>query len=237
MKNASIIHCTTEQELEWNRKYDCDNCFVVPLGTDEKPCNQMNVNAEKEKVLLFVGRVYPVKGLVNLIQAWGKLFSAKNFIKPKEKKWKLRIVGPDEAGHMANLLDLVNQYKINDSIEFAGPKFGDELSAEYESCDCLVLPSYTENFGATVIDALAHGKPCITSTFTPWKEIQERGCGWWVSNEPSELAKTIHQMIEAGDDLRHEMGRRGIALVQDKYTWEAVISKMIEAYQSIIHNT
>lgn len=227
LKGAVAIHCTTELEAGWNKRLGFANCFIVPLGTRLPPVVGVSSSSSRkdEKVLLFVGRIYPVKGLVNLIKAWA-LCNADG--------WKLRIVGPDEAGHQAELESLVRELKQGDSIEFAGPKFGNELSAEYESCDCLVLPSFTENFGATVVDAMAHGKPVITSTFTPWEEVQERGCGWWVSNETEALAKTIQEMIEASDERRCEMGKIGRRFVDEKYTWGAVAQTMVNEYKRVM---
>ena len=58
-----------------------------------------------------------------------------------------------------------------------------------------------------VIDALAHGKPCIASASTPWRELRDRGCGWWVSNEPQPLAEAIGEMAAAGDLRRRAQGR------------------------------
>ena len=81
---------------------------------------------------------------------------------------------------------------------------------------------------------LAHGKPCIASTFTPWKELQDRGCGWWVSNEPESLATAIRAMIEVGDDKRRAMGELGRKLVEQKYTWAAVADSMIKLSESVI---
>lgn len=237
LKNAAVIHCTTELEVNWNKQLGFEKCFIAPLGTNETSCKSQNEQTKTKKILLYVGRIHPVKGLINLIQAWGELFSNKSIIKNGTEKWKLRIVGPDEAGHEAILKALVTDLGLHESVEFPGPKFGNELSAEYESCDCLTLPSFSENFGATVVDALAHGKPCIASKFTPWKELQDRGCGWWVSNEPSELAKTIREMMSVGDLKRHKMGANGITLVEEKYTWDAVTKRMIDAYQSIIQNS
>lgn len=227
LRKAAAIHCTTELEVGWNKSLGFSNCFIAPLGTNEyqshSPTSTRNSNYTH--TLLFVGRIYPVKGLVNLIKAWA-LCNAKG--------WKLRIVGPDQAGHLASLQSLVSQMSLVSSVEFPGPKFGDELSAEYENCDCLVLPSFTENFGATIVDAMAHSKPCIASTFTPWRELQERGCGWWVSNEPDKLAKAIQEMIDAGDENRREMGLRGCKLVEEKYTWDAVGKTMVKGYEAIL---
>ena len=224
---AAAIHCTTQQEAAWNHAHGFEKLCVVPLGTEEQPCEE-DFAARKDRTLLFVGRIYPVKGLVNLLRAW-KLLQGNG----ASSSWRLRLVGPDEAGHLAELQSLVAELGLRESVEFPGPKFDAELSAEYANCDCLALPSFTENFGATVVDALAHGKPCIASTFTPWEELAARGCGWWVSNEPPVLAEAIREMMDAGDARRRQMGERGQALVREKYTWDAVAASLCDIYRSL----
>ena len=254
LKSVVAIHCTTEQEVEWNKALGFKNCFIAPLGTRLPPIVGVSSSSSRKdgKVLLFVGRIYPVKGLVNLIRAWAIVnsqpttlnnsqnraipFSNSNSELELNHNWKLRIVGPDQAGHQAELESLVRELNLGDSVEFAGPKFGDELSAEYDNCDCLVLPSFTENFGATVVDAMAHGKPCIASTFTPWRELQDRGCGWWVSNEPEKLARAIGEMMSMDDVVRRDMGAKGRRLVEEKYSWDAVVNKMIESYKVVLND-
>ena len=226
LRQAAAIHCTTEQEAEWNRRLGFGNCFVAPLGTDESFSRVEHVE-RVERVLLFVGRVHPVKGLENLIRAW-------EMVEPRNtRKWVLRIVGPDEGGHLSSLTSLVSRLGLDDSVEFAGPKYGEDLSREYENCDCLVLTSFTENFGATVVDAMAHGKPVITSTFTPWREVKDRGCGWWVSNEPESLAAAIGEMMAKSDADRAAMGEKGRRLVDEKYSWDAVAGKLDDVYLQI----
>lgn len=239
LKAAVAIHCTTDLEVEWNKALGFKNFFIAPLGTKENQFHSPTRNSNHTHTLLFVGRIYPVKGLVNLIRAWGIAMkqlsvSCSPFPVP-HSNWKLRIVGPDQAGHKAELESLVRELKLGDSVEFAGPKFGDELSAEYENCDCLVLPSFTENFGATIVDALAHGKPCIASTFTPWKELQSRGCGWWASNEPAQLAAAIGEMMSLDDAKRRAMGAKGRGLVEEKYTWDAVVKAMVKGYAEVLN--
>lgn len=235
LRGAAAVHCTTEQEAGWNRALGFGNFFIAPLGTRLQ--TEWHLSASGYRLLprtshslLFVGRIHPVKGLVNLIKAWGEVKRRGN---DGAGDWKLRLVGPDEAGHLAELERLVRESGLEGGVEFPGPKFGAELEAEYESCDCLVLPSFTENFGATVVDAMAHGRPCIASMFTPWRELQERGCGWWVSNEPVQLAEAIGEMISAGDDRRREMGAKGRRLVEEKYTWAAVAETMAAKYKEI----
>lgn len=226
LKSAAMFHATVEAEAQWIRNLGFKQPIVVaPLGT-YLTAENADV-ASESRVLLFVGRVYPVKALDRLIEA---------FAKAKVDGWKLRIVGPDQAGHMAELKKIVvdsGQWLV-DRVEFAGAKFGEELDAEYENCDCLALVSHTENFGATVVDAMAHGKPVITSTNTPWEEVATRFAGWWVSNEIEPLGKAIGEMMCLSDAERAEMGRRGRRLVEEKYTWEAVAKKLAEGYGRIL---
>ena len=176
--------------------------------------------------VLFVGRVYPVKGLANLVEAWA-LFKARN--PSAAMGWKISIVGPDQAGHMAELKKLASALSPDDCVEFKGPEYGDALAAEYENCDFLVLPSHTENFGGVVLDALAHGKPCIASTFTPWEVLEKRGCGIWISNAPGPLSLAVEKMVCAGAAGRSEMGARGRRLVEEEYSWRAVAVKIRNA--------
>ena len=248
---AAAVHCTTRQEAAWNARLGLKRCFVAPLGTAEidrapslasaSPLSPASPSPRADRILLFVGRLYPVKALPNLLKAWRIAMDAlaaraAGRLPPSTPRemWRLRLVGPDEAGHRAELERLVRRLRLEDSVEFAGPLFGDALSAEYERCDCLVLPSHTENFGATVADALAHSKPCIASTNTPWEELPERGCGWWTSNDPPALAAAILDMVSAGDVRRREMGARGQALVREKYSWPAVADKMAAEYASLL---
>ena len=120
-------------------------------------------------------------------------------------------------------------------FDWAGPKYGDELSIEYDKCDMLILPSFTENFGATVVDALSHSKPTLASTFTPWKILEERKCGWWVSNEPEKLAETFKKIAALSAEELEAMGKRGRKLGEEKYTWEAVCSAIINGYKEILN--
>ena len=233
LNRAASIHCTTDQEVVWNNALGFGNCFIAPLGTNEIS-NHVDHVEHLCKTLLFVGRIYPVTGLVNLIKAW-KLVLDSACSTRFDMCWKLRIVGPDQAGHQAELEALVRELSLCGSVEFVGPKYGAELNAEYDNCDCLVLPSFTENFGATVVDALAHGKPCIASTFTPWRELTERDCGWWVANAPKPLADAILKMVSLDDAACCAMGERGRKLVEEKYTWSAVVKKMVDKYEEVVN--
>lgn len=232
MKSASVIHVTSEQEAEWIRAKGLRQPVVLaPLGAD-LPELRKGVSRDS-RVLLFVGRVYPVKAIDRLISAFA-LISA-----DIRKSWRLRIVGPEEdAEYAASLRAQVEALGLCDCVELVGSKFGEELDAEYTNCSALALVSHTENFGATVVDAMAHGKPVITSTKTPWGIVGGDGersrMGWWTDNDPSVLSRAIAEMMQLTDQERHNMGLQGRALVESRYTWVAVGRTMLAAYEKVI---
>jgi len=272
LRRAVAVHCTTELEAGWNRRVGLDNCVVVPMGVDEKSfasrvqgadgCEVVDGEWEDERAegevtaprlkVLFVGRIYPVKGLMNLVGAAAMVKEMAEF----------RIVGPDEAGHLAELVQECARLKVECKVtersaedggpsqrrgeyemalekaeapvvEFVGAKHGAELEEEYENCDVLVLPSFTENFGAVVVDALGHGKPVIASRFTPWKVLEERKCGWWVDNEVVPLAAKLQAVATMSVEERMAMGERGRALAAE-YAWPRVASVMRKEYEKLV---
>ncbi len=227
LKGAALLHATSEQEERWIRECGFNQpVVVVPLGTAVEPLKPVEDKASR--TLLFVGRIYPVKALDRLIQAFAQVPAS------VRQGWRLRLVGPDQAGHQKTLEAQVQSLGLAESVEFSGPKFGEDLDLEYDACDCLALVSHTENFGATVVDAMAHGKPVITSDKTPWREVAERKCGWWVSNEPDKLSVALGEMMSLSDDERRQMGANGRQLVEQKYTWEAVVKTMEDGYKDLV---
>ena len=219
---ARVVHCTVEQEAKWNRALGFARTFVAPLGTDlARVANEESVSTAGPRTLLYVGRIYPVKALDRLIRAYALT----------DREWNLRIVGPDQAGHRAELEALCRELDLS-NVEFVGPKYGDDLVREYETCSALALVSHTENFGATVIDALACGKPVVTSTKTPWREVADAGCGWWVDNDPETLACSLRKLFALSDEDRVAMGLKGRALVESRYTWRSVARRIEEAYRA-----
>ena len=223
---ATLIHATTNQEADWNRVLGFDNQqIVVPLGTDLPSERAVRIRRAADPLLvLFVGRIYPVKGLMNVVRAASEL---------RDVSIRFRIVGPDEANHQSELMAEAQQTGVASMFEWIGAKYGDELSAEYDACDLVMLPSFTENFGATVVDALAHCKPALTSCFTPWKVLQEKKCGWWVPNDPRSLAETFRMIASLASNELNTMGLRGRRLVEEKYTWAAVVKEMVKGYEEI----
>ena len=178
------------------------------------------------KNIKYIGRIAPIKNLDSLSRAFAR-------IAPED--WRLVIVGPDQENHAAELKALAQELGVSESIQFTGPKYGEDLQKAYADADIFVLPSYSENFGSVVIEALAHSVPVITTKGTPWQELEERKCGWWIDIGVEPLAAALKAAMSLSDAERREMGARGRKLVEARYTWDAVGRAMVKGYEEVQH--
>lgn len=233
IKLVKVLHVTSAQEADWVKAYHFDLPIIdVPLGTYgvvEQDEQRKTVNCKPQTDaprlrLLFVGRVAPVKSLPKLIEAWAKACLT---------QWELRIVGNGEPAYVEMLKAQAEALGVGRQVHFAGPRYEGDLLKEYRLADALALVSETENFGAVVVDALAHGKPVITSTGTRWSEVEERRCGWWVDNDVDSLTKVLQSLEALSDAERAQMGENGKRLIQEKYTWPAVAKQMSAFYERL----
>jgi len=176
---------------------------------------------------LFVGRIYPVKGLPMLVEAWAKV---------RPLGWKMKIVGPDEAGHQSEVEALICKAGLEGDFEFTGALEGDALRQAYDKADLLILPSHTENFGMVVAEALAHGCPVIASQGSPWGGLLEHGCGWWPAVSCDGLADALQEATSLARDQLALMGAQGRLWMQRDFSWEQSAKKMRDMYESVAGN-
>jgi len=174
--------------------------------------------------VLFLGRVYPVKGLLNLINAWARI---------RIDGWCLQIAGPDQDGHLAEVLKLVQQIGLKDSVQYIGAVDLDAKNQLFQSADLFVLPSFTENFGLVIAEALAHGLPVIATHGAPWRDLETYKCGWWIEVGVEPLAAALSAAMALSDVERQAMGGRGRDYVQ-RYEWRGIATQTVEVYRWIL---
>ena len=239
LARADLLHVTAESEVDDVRRMGLKNKVVVaPLGVKIDSRGERVERVAGEKVLLFVSRVQRKKGLLNLVRAWAQLkneYSARSARSTRPEHWEVRIVGPDQDNHTKELKSLCDDLGVAQDFTFVGPKYGDELQKEYASADLFVLPTYSENFGSVVIESLAHSVSVITTKGAPWQELEERKCGWWIDIGVEPLAAALKEAMSLYDAERREMGVRGRRLVEEKYTWDAVVKAMVKGYEEVQH--
>jgi glycosyltransferase involved in cell wall biosynthesis len=174
---------------------------------------------------LAMGRLHPVKGYAELIETWAKV---------NPGKWKLAIAGPDEAGYRVMLESLIENHGLQDRVSLLGEIDDTRKWSLLDQCELFLAPSKTENFGMAIAEALQSGTPVLTTKGTPWQELVEHDCGWWVDNHQLAIEQALQQATGTASDVLRAKGLNGKALIQDKYTWQQVAERTIELYRSII---
>ena len=321
LKCAAALHATAESEAEQFRKLGFSNPVVISpngvnlpkeegvrgqgirpsrvLATHRDASKLSDREAElgvsgkgSEKRVLFVSRMHPKKGVLELVEAWGRV---RVEVESRSRTvdgldfsgWKVELVytlngefeREYEAKVKARILELGMSYQDTDGsihkpeIEkssnsdvhlhllssphfiFTGPLNDDAKWDAYDRADLFVLPTYSENFGIVVAEALWAGVPVITTKGTPWSDLEgdtnlttndsrlTTRCGWWidlptVGSIPiawDALDNALVGAMSMSDKERGEMGKRGRKLVEEKYTWNAVCSAMINGYKEILN--
>jgi hypothetical protein len=223
LKEADLFHATCVKEYNEIRAAGYKQpVAIIPIGIDIPEIERSHPQRRK---LLFLGRVHPVKGVDRLLQAWALV--AKDF-----PDWDFQIVGPD-YGLGDTLRNMVDSQKIP-RVEFSGEQNGIKKFHFYAAADLYVLPSYTENFGITVAEALASGTPVIVSNTIPWQEVNSRNCGWCVKNTPEELAHQLHHSMNLSREELNKMGKNGQDWMKRNFSWDNVGMMMLNSYKWLL---
>lgn len=239
LMKSNIIHATAQSEVKDVRRMGLKNkVIIVPLGVKIDDREERVERADGKKVLLFVSRVQRKKGLENLVRAWAQLKQESSTRSTCSTRlhlanWTVRIVGPDQDNHTAELQQLCAELSVANDFEFVGPKYGDDLAREYASADLFVLPTHSENFGSVVIESLAQGVPVICTKGAPWEELETNRCGWWIDIGIEPLIDALKESMSLSEETRFAMGSCGRKLVEEEYTWDAVVKSVIKEYKKV----
>ena len=145
------------------------------------------------------------------------------------------IAGNDDSNHLPVVQQKIVELGLEDQVEVVGALFGEAKDAAYRDADLFVLPSYSENFGIVVAEALSYGVPVLTTTGCPWQELQTHTCGWWVNPDTNSITAVLAEALATGTEQLFDMGQRGRSLVEDKYQWPGIAERMLEFYNWLLH--
>lgn len=222
---AGALHATAQQEADNLRRLGLKQPIaIIPNGVDLPVRPGGSKNEESLRTALFLSRIHPKKGLLQLVDAW-------QIIRPIG--WRMIIAGPDEGGHRAEVEQAVHAAGLSRDFEFVGAVDGPDKEFLYRRADLFVLPSFSENFGVVVAEALAHCLPVITTRGTPWADLETHGCGWWIDIGVEPLALALRDALSLEDDERRAMGERGQMYVQ-RYNWGVIACQMVDVYRWVL---
>jgi glycosyltransferase involved in cell wall biosynthesis len=234
LSRATLLAATSEQEVRDIRRWvPRKNIALIPNGVELPEFSGQRSEARDPKSegrnqprkVVFLGRIHPVKGLKNLVEAWHRVRPA---------GWHCILAGPDQAGHQTELEALLRQRNLASVFEFSGMMEDEQKWALLREADLFVLPSFTENFGVAAAEALACGVPVIATKGTPWKDLVDHRCGWWVDIGAEPLAAALREATSLSDQQRYEMGQRGRRLVEEKYSWPQIGKEVLSVYQWVL---
>lgn len=228
-RDASGVHMTSDLEAKEAAALGLTlpKVFIVPNGIHPAsgttfPSKLASELSAKRPLVLFLGRLNWKKGLDRLIPAMKGIPGA-----------HLAVVGNDEEGYRRALEALVEREGLRGRVTFADVVGDDEKSALYRSADVFVLPSYSENFGNTVLEAMAEGCPVIVTPEVGLAgEVRASGAGLVSSGEPKKLAEAIRTVLN-NPSLRATMGDAGRRAAVERFGWDAVAMQMETAYKKI----
>ena len=227
LQGAALLHATSEAEYENLRALGLTApVAVIPNGVHfPPPAPAPARGARQDRHALFLSRIHPKKGLLDLVRAWA-------IVRPAG--WTLTIAGPDELGHSAEVRALAAELGLSGAITVQGPTPDAEKWALYGGADLFVLPTYSEYFGVVVAEALAAGVPAITTHGAPWRVLETERCGWWTPTGVEPLAAALREATALPPDTLAAMGARGRRYAAEHLSWDGVAEDMAAAYRWVL---
>jgi glycosyltransferase involved in cell wall biosynthesis len=223
---ATFLMATAPSEAQQFRNLGLRNPVeVLPNGIEYPDTLLERSTKRNEKTALFLSRIHPKKGLPMLAEAWAKL---------RPEGWRMLVIGPDDHGHRSEVESLVSRLGLSSCWSFSGPVYSLEKSQAFVDADLFILPTYSENFGIAVAEALAHRLPVITTNQAPWQGLEEHRCGWWVPANIDGILGALRQATGLLGDELESMGQRGRSWVQKEFAWPSISQRLIRIYEKHI---
>ena len=234
LRDASKLIAVASVEAERYRSMGVDRgkIEIIPHGIDFSEFEDLPPRGEfrtrygcsdKEKLILFLGRIDRIKGLDLLAKVFADL--------SKElADTRLVIVGPDD-GYLPELKRLIKRLQIEPRVLLTGPLYGREKLQAYVDADIYVLPSSIEIFGITVLEALACGTPVVFTDrcgVADWIDTQS---GLIIPYARNQLLDALIYMLN-DNRIRQQFAERGRELVIRKFSWEKIVEAMQGLYQT-----
>lgn len=231
LERAAAIHVTSDREAAEAAAFGFRLPMIrsIPNGVTFDSIAGQPVSPAIDAIVrggpyvLFLGRINWKKGLDRLIGALARVPSI-----------RLVIAGNDEEHYRAVLAPIAAGLGVASRIEYAGSVHGADKAALLSNARVLILPSYSENFGNVVIEAMAAGCPVIVSKDVGLAEtVHATRTGLVVDGDPDTLSAAIVRLL--GDAaLRRDMGERGRAIAHERFSWPVVAEQMEHLYASVL---
>ncbi len=236
LNQAAAIHCTSTSEAEDVRNFGITSpTITLPLGVNQpiylpdakQKLHHLYDIPTETPVVLFLSRLHYKKRPDLLMRSLGQL-AAQNH------NFHLILAGSGDPEYIDELKNLIASLGLTSQTSFAGFVTGENKQLLLQGSDIFVLPSFSENFGIAVAEAMVVGLPVIvTPGVQIAQDIAEAKAGLVVEGEVDALANAIAQLLTS-PQLRQQLGENGKSLANSRYSWNAIAQSLSTAYQSIL---
>ena len=240
LNRAAAIHFTTAEEHALTQPLGLKAPgVVVPIGVNLEDYispsppgafRAAHPETQGKKIVLFLSRLNFKKGLDLLARAFGRIGRQRDDI-------HLVLAGPDNEGYATQVRTWLQAEEVLEQCTFTGMLLGEEKLAAFRDADVFVLPSYTENFGIAVVEAMACRVPVVISDkVNIWQEVAQAEAGCVVNCDPHALGTALLNVLD-DPRLGQSMGQHGRRLVEERFTWEKVGTQTVQLYRHVAsHN-
>jgi glycosyltransferase involved in cell wall biosynthesis len=234
LAGAAALHFTSEQEAKVSQRFGViTQDWVLPLGVSLAPAGEANVRqqwglAQDVPIVLFMSRLAPKKGLDLLIPALERLLA-----EGQRFYFVLAGANPQDPGYEHRIYQQLAHSPLAAWTHCVGFVSGSLKTAWLEAADLFVLPSYYENFGIAVAEAMAVGTPVVVSDQVHiWQEIEQAQAGWICRCQVESLTDRLRAALQ--DPLeRRQRGQQAQAQARKHYSWDAIAQQLVVAYERI----
>lgn len=235
LKHAAAIHFTAADEAKISHRFGATTPdLVLPLGVDPPPlitdrsCLEDFAIDPDRPLLLYMSRIEPKKGLDLLIPALEQVAAA-----GLDFQFVLAGANPQDPDYERRILQQIQGSSIAKRTIATGFISGDMKAALIDRADLFVLPSYYENFGIAVAEAMVAGVPVLISDRVQiWDAIRETDSGWVVPCDTEAIVTALREALEQ-PEMRKQRGRNAQTCALDRYSWDAIAERMLAVYQQL----
>ncbi len=228
---ASCLHALTAAEAEQYRAFGAKCPIVVIPNAVEIPeylspdfFFETYPALRDKRMVLFLGRLHPKKGLTLLVDAWGRLFQA-------NPEAHLVLAGPDSEETAAKLAAVIASRGMERSVTFTGMLDQPMKWSALAAAECFVLPSFSEGLSMGVLEALGAGVPAIITHHCNMPEVTAHGAGWEIGANVEELAETLRNLLDRSPEENRRMGTFGAEMITTLYNPRHVAEAMADLYE------
>ncbi|NLS93587.1 MAG: glycosyltransferase [Planctomycetaceae bacterium] len=239
---AACLHVFTEAEAEGLSSIGYRGpVVIVPNGIElsefallpeAEEAHERWPELTGRRVVLYMSRLSPEKGLCRLIPAWKEVVHRQSL-----SDAMLVLAGPNDRGYGDTVERLIGEHGIGDHVLRIGLVTGQDRLRLLSRADVYTLPSFSEGFSMSLLEAMACGKVAVFTPGCNFPEAEQAGAGICVEPDVGQLRDALVNCLELNDDCRTAMGLAAKMLVQSDYTWDAVAAKLRTVYQCVVDGT